>query len=216
VFADDTGVIDGLGSSAPDINDLGEVAYFAEYSGGTGIFRGPDPSTDTIADSGGPFAGFGLDVSINDAGTVAFVASLDVGGGGVFIGPDPATDTVADSSGAYSVLSTPSINEAGTVAFSAELDAGGRGIFTGPDPVTDKVIAIGDPLFGSTVTSVNFLSSGLNDAGDVAFSYSLANFRHGIAIAVVPEPAGFAACIAAAVAVFGLRAVRSPRRAHSR
>ncbi len=43
------------------------------------------------------------------------------------------------------------------VVFLADLDDGGKGIFTGPDPISDKVIAIGDPLFGSTVTQLAIL-----------------------------------------------------------
>ena len=32
--------------------------------------------------------------SINDAGAVAFFATLDAGGSGIFTGPDPTTDVV--------------------------------------------------------------------------------------------------------------------------
>ena len=152
-------------------------------------------------------------MSINDAGTVAFVASLDAGGNGVFIGANPATGTIANSGGAFAVLGTPSINGAGTVAFSASLDAGGGGIFTGPDPEEDRVIAVGDLLFGSTVAALTFRSAGLNEAGDVAFSYQLANGRRGIAVAVVPEPAAAAGCAAAGVALFALQALRAACRA---
>jgi hypothetical protein len=110
---------------------------------------------------------------------------------------------VADSTGAYSDFGIPAINGAGTVAFRAGLDAGGEGIFTGPDPATDKVIAVGDVLFGSTVTALRF-SRGLNDDGDIAFRYTLADDRTGIAVAVVPEPAG--------VGVFGALSALAFRR----
>jgi hypothetical protein len=213
-IADDTGPIDDLLASMPAVNASGEVAYFAESSTvGTGIFRGPALPNDVVADTSGPYAGFGLDVSINDAGTVAFVASLDAGGNGVFIGANPATGTVANSGGAFAVFGTPSINGAGTVAFSASLDAGGGGLFTGPDPEEDRVVTVGDPLFGSTVAAVTFRSAGLNEAGDVAFSYQLTNGRRGIAVAVVPEPGAAAGCAAAGVALLGLRALGAARRA---
>lgn len=41
-----------------------------------------------IADTTGPFSGFGSSVSINNAGTVAFNAGPDAGGEGIFTGPD--------------------------------------------------------------------------------------------------------------------------------
>src|SRR5690606_5770067 len=83
-------------------------------------------------------------------------------------------------------LGGAAINDVGTVAFIAGLDAGGSGIFTGPDPVGDKVIQTGDPLFGSTLS---FLTSAidpeaLNNNGDIAFRYGLANGVQGVAVAV--------------------------------
>ncbi|WP_446385630.1 DUF7453 family protein [Coleofasciculus chthonoplastes] len=66
-------------------------------------------------------------------------------------------------------LDSPIINNKGAIAFEAVLDTGEYGIFTGADPVADKVIAIGDPLFGSTVTSLGVSDKGFNDAGQVAF-----------------------------------------------
>ena len=68
--------------------------------------------------------------------------------------------------------------------FSASLDAGGVGLFTGPDPVADKVIAKGDPLFDSTVTFVSLSTENLNDNGEVAFSYVLADGLRGVAVAM--------------------------------
>ena len=73
----------------------------------------------------------------------------------------------------------------------------------------DKVIALGDALFGSTVTGLDFLN-GLNDAGDVAFLYHLADGRQGIAVASVPEPAGLALLAIGACAALPRR--RAQRR----
>ncbi len=134
--------------------------------------------------------------AINNSGTVAFGAydgSLVFGSGG------PLT-LVADTTGAYAAFGfgyyavAVSINDAGIVAFRAELDAGGAGIFTGPDAVADKVIAVGDTLFGSTVTNLVFASGEqLNDAGSVAFVAYLADGRQVIVRAdVIPEPSTFA------------------------
>lgn len=72
------------------------------------------------------------------------------------------------------------------MTFGAELDGGGYGIFIGSDPVTDKVIATGDPLFGSTVTDLRF--GGLNNSGQIAFLAELTDGTEGIFVATpVPE-----------------------------
>src|SRR5262249_14274153 len=71
---------------------------------------------------------------------------------------------------------TPGINNQGMVAFRGVLREGGGGIFTGPDSERDKVIRTGEPLFGSTVTSVGFFG-GINDAGQIAFRATLADGR---------------------------------------
>jgi hypothetical protein len=87
------------------------------------------------------------------------------------------------------------INNIGDVAFLAQLAPSTFGILTGPDPVADKVIRDGDTLFGSTVTDLFFNTGpefdGPNDAGQIAFRYSLANGRSGIALATpIPTLAG--------------------------
>jgi hypothetical protein len=87
------------------------------------------------------------------------------------------------------------------------------GVFTGPGPVADRVIATGNPLFGSTLSAIDtMLSVGLNDGGSMAFAYSLANVAQGIALAVpvVSEPAGPALFAEEALAVAG--AARLGRR----
>jgi hypothetical protein len=95
------------------------------------------------------------------------------------------TTIIADNTGPFRTFGSglPAINDAGTVAFLASLDEGGSGIFTGPNPVTDKVIATGDSLFGSTVTSLGFnrfSSKGLNNAGQLTFFAQLADGSSGI------------------------------------
>jgi PEP-CTERM motif len=79
----------------------------------------------------------------------------------------------------------------GAVAFSAALDTGGFGIFTGPDALVDEVISVDDPLFGSTVAELLMGEGSLNDTGQIAFFYELADGRTGIARAdplAIPEP----------------------------
>ena len=204
-------VVDASGPFAffgvPDINDAGLVAFQGSLDS---LQSGVYTTSGTVADTSGPYTGFGEFVSINEAGTVAFTAFLTtvMGVSGVFVGDDPATDTIADSRGPYKTFQQPSIDNAGQVTFYVTLDGGGAGIFTGPDPVADRVIGTGDPLFGSTASSVNFFWKGSNDAGDVGFSYILANGRFGIGIATVPEPSSAAGSLVATALLVGWRARR--------
>src|SRR5947208_2116099 len=85
----------------PSINDSGAVVFYAEVPPGFtshgGIRRGPNPATDTIADTSGPYRSMQAQPVINNAGVVVFTASLDSGADGIFRGPNPATDTIVDS-----------------------------------------------------------------------------------------------------------------------
>ena len=179
----------GFTSGDPDINEAGTVAFHATMdAGGEGIFTisslgGP---ITTVADTGsGAFLNFDK-VAIDNAGTVAFYAQSNAGAG-IFTragGGGPVT-TVADSSGPYAGFNKIAVNNAGTIAFLANLTAGGTGIFTGADAITHRVIATGDALFCSTVTSLEFSKEGINDAGQIAFYFELADHRSGIAAATL-------------------------------
>lgn len=136
--------------------------------------------------------------AINDLGFVAFYATVDEGLD--FGDPDQPPDRVpagapgifgtyrggpifsfADSfGGAYGDFADEvSLNASSKVAFFAR--AGGvDGIFTGPDPVRDKVVAVGDPLDGSTATALRFGRGGLNDKGQLVFFADLADGRTGL------------------------------------
>jgi len=186
LIADSSGPFSSVGSTA--INDAGTVAFFASLDeGGNGLFTTSGGAITSIADSSGPF-GFLLGGAINNAGTVAFSAFRDFqdfleggGGGGIFTSSGGVTTIIADNTGLFRTFpGSLAINDAGTVAFLASLDEGGSGIFTGPNPVTDKVIATGDTLFGSTVTSLKYTRKGLNNAGQLTFFAQLADGSSGI------------------------------------
>lgn len=55
----------------------------------------------------------------------------------------------------------------GGLLFSSLFDNGRIGIFDGTDIESGRVIATGDPLFGSTVTELGALDA-YNDAGQLA------------------------------------------------
>ena len=81
--------------------------------------------------------------------------------------------------------------------------AGPERILFGPTLGT-PVIAVNDPLLGSTVTDLNFVNVGFNDVGQLAFFATLADGRSGVSIAtVVPEP-GTGVGIACAIAAVSL------------
>ena len=91
-----------------------------------------------------------------------------------------------------------------------------EGIFTGPDLSADRVIGTGDPLFGSTVALTRPTNSlrpintwlDMNDSGQIAFRYQLADGRRGIAVATpLPEP-GSALLLAAGAVVLMKRTRR--------
>src|SRR5262249_55503951 len=121
----------------------------------------------------------------NDAGTVAFLANLTAGGQAIVMGDGTHLTTIADTSGPYSGFignaANAAINNAGQVVFAANLAAGGTGIFTVRNGVTEEIIARGEALFGSTVTSFAtnpFVGgAGLNNLGQLGFRANLADGR---------------------------------------
>jgi hypothetical protein len=140
--------------------------------------------------------------SINNSGTVAFRNGRNFGTTTIYSGNGGPLTTVADNLGPYGILAPngAAINDDGMVVFSADFDTnpgtGGAGIFRGPDPVADKIIAIGDPLDGSTVRFVRCGRHSLNNAGQIAFTATLANGTQGVfrADPVNPNSAPVARC----------------------
>lgn len=162
-------------------------------------------------DANGTFSLF-VDHSINDVGQTAFFARLGgtVGGtsddSGIFRGAGGALTKIArkgqfspNANGRFSgFTSAPALNEAGQVAFLATLSGTSSG--TADDSglfLFDDVLGLlqvsreGDALLGSTITTLAFISnagtngderSGLNELGQVAYQFSLADGRSGIAV----------------------------------
>lgn len=237
-----------------EVTNSGELVFQGRLDGQDtfGIYRGPDPVVDRIADaqsgvglislmsvapddtvffrgaqgqdlavykpgSNGPELVFNFDAQLSNAsgyqenasGQRVFSAFVRDEGfvEALFRGPDVVADRVVDTSGKFSDIlgSTATITGNGTIIFQADLDNGVSGIFVGPDPVEDKVVAEGDPLFGSTIANLHIGDEGVNDLGQVAFWYTLANGVEGVAIAWVPEPSGVGVLMVAAAAALGRR-----------
>ena len=170
------------------VDAAGRVVYSATRGDGTGALfaRRPGAAAEVLVEAGGA-AGFPAQPHVNAAGAVAFLGSVGDARAVFVRDPDGAVRTIATGAGAFNALAGVSINAAGSVAFKALLDPVGaaapaEGVYTGGDPVGDKVVQTGDPLFGSTVTDVGF-TDGLSDAGEVAFTYALADGRSGVAVA---------------------------------
>ncbi len=126
---------------------------------------------------------FGL-LTINDSGTVAVIEGVYGGYQGVYAGTDEASlPLIASTDDPYAFFGSGgvAINASGLVVFQAALDGYGEGIFTGPDPEADKLIATGDPLDGSVVTTwVQTNRFCLNGAGNVAFTVGLEDGREAL------------------------------------
>lgn len=178
----------------PSLNAGGETAFFGVLSGGDvsgpnnfGIFTSSAlvaRSGDTAPGTGGAtFAGFGLDTSLNAAGTAVFNAALSGGdttpqtGGGLFTAAgalvrlgDPAPGTAGAS---FTGLFGPSLNDSGQVAFLGNLTGGdtteatNRGVFT-----PSELIARRGGAAPGTAGALfdNFDLPSQNNAGEVAFA----------------------------------------------
>ena len=220
----------------PSLNNSGTVAFPED---GDGIFIARGGTITNVTDNA--FYSFFESPSLNDSGTVAFVAGVFLDAAdiltdsgpfafapppvcerqdvkGIFTSSGGPLTTIAHCFPFFTPL-IPSLNNSGTVVFLAEnLITGGAGIFTGPDLAADKVIGAGDTLFGSTVADLLMSIESLNDSGQIAFLYSLADGRTGIAradpITPAPEPGTLPLLIAALLgAVWGCDA-RANRRSY--
>jgi hypothetical protein len=200
--ADSNATFGSLGfGNAPAIGPSGDVVFRAQVPASTdaGLYRGTatgGPTVPVITNNSSSLHNFEGDPSINSQGRIAFKAVEDSNSmpGLYTINLDgTALATLLTTDGPFSAFDGPTINANGVIAFRGFLDNGGLGIFIGDDPISDKVIARGDPLFGSTVFALGFFR-GLNDNNELAFSYVLDNGRTGIAVAnltAIPEPSAF-------------------------
>jgi hypothetical protein len=194
---------DFLYAASPAINNEGTVVFSAALDNeNLGIFASSGGAITILTETNYPFSCFNASSVINNRGTVAFATTLDTGSCGVVTSSNGVVTTIADTSGLFSFVGPYGINEEGTVALFAQLDAGGEGFFISSGAVTNKVIATGDALFGSTVTSLYGLTNGLNNSGQLSFYAELADGTQGIFRAEpepqpVPEPASVLGLLAA-------------------
>jgi uncharacterized protein (TIGR03437 family) len=172
------------------INNSGTAAFYASnVASGTGCSCGlytKNPSGAATAVSQLQ-QNISLPFQINDSGAVVFSGTYQ-GTKGVFIASGGQIAAAVDLSGqTVSLPGFVSMNNQGEVAYIASfLVPSLSGIFTGPDKVADRVIATGDPLFGSIVSDIvtpQVAGRFLNDKGQVVFAYRLSNGLSGVAVA---------------------------------
>ena len=109
-----------------------------------------------IADTSGPFD-YLFTPSINDSGTVAFIATLDAGGEGVFIGNGTTITTVADDSGPFFAFAEYlRINNSNKVAFIGWPDTVDRsGVFISDGTTTTTIDDTTGPFIEFQGLSIN-------------------------------------------------------------
>jgi len=161
----------------PVIDRSGTVVFRADREDGVeGIYSAGDGTIRAVAESGDVFESLALFPSVNDRGTVAFAATLR-GRGAALLTADDDRITVIDTEGEFEGFRGALIDGAGAVVRIATPRAGNLGLFNGPDPETDRILAIGDQLFGSTVTDFASTPVSINAVGHLAVRASLADGR---------------------------------------
>jgi hypothetical protein len=216
---DGNGNLSEFGTS-PTLNDWGQVAFRANFTDsagnftGSGVVRGDGAMLTQIARTGQAapdgdgnissfFVGnsFGL-TALNNAGQVAFLASLSGTSGGtddndrIFRGDGVTLTQMAseaqsppDGNGVFRNLglSDPALNAAGQVAFRGVLTGttGGTvddvGIFRGDGSGLTQIVREGQAAPDGNGSFSNLFASLLNDAGQVAFRFVLTGTSGGSA-----------------------------------
>jgi hypothetical protein len=161
----------------PVIDRGGAVVFRADREDGVeGIYSARQGTIRAVAETGDVFERIALFPSVNDHGTVAFAATLR-GQGAAILTADDGHITVVDSEGEFEGFRGALIDGAGSLVRIATPRGGSLGLFSGPDPKTDRILAIGDHLFGSTVTDFASNPVSINAAGHLAVRASLADGR---------------------------------------
>jgi len=162
----------------PVINEGGTVVFRADRKDGVqGIYAGRGGSVRTVAETGAVFETLAPFPSLNDRGTVAFAATLLGGGGGIFTVDAGRITRIIDTDGAFEACRGALITSAGAVVRIATPRGGSLGLFAGPDPEADRILALGDPLHGSTVADFASNPVSVNATGQVAIRVSLTDGR---------------------------------------
>ncbi|MEM9347592.1 MAG: choice-of-anchor tandem repeat NxxGxxAF-containing protein [Planctomycetota bacterium] len=199
VTAQGTEVPSGVFFSSLVLNQRGQVAFFStenlvDPNADAGIYRGDGASLDEIVR-------IGQAAPSTEGSTRGVIYSIDR-----TIDPAGGFDENWDFSG-------PAMNDKGQLAFLATVDLqdGGSpvdelGLFFYDDDLgLTSILRTGDAFDGGVVSDLFFTftyarstsgqqqqGSGLNNLGQVGFTYNLADGRSGVAVWTVPEPSSLA------------------------
>lgn len=162
----------------PVINSQGVVVFRADLRlGGQGIFTGDGGPPVVVAATGSAFRSLGDFPFMDDDGAVAFCADFAGGGSGAFVALAGHIKMVIDTTGAFESFRGGLLSEGGRLIFYGTPRGEDLGIFTGRDPRRDCVLAIGGPLFDSTVVEFALNPVSINRIGQIAIRVRLANGR---------------------------------------
>jgi hypothetical protein len=143
--------------------------------GGRTLMRvAPNGTVTRLADTSGPFAGFGdFAAPRARAGPIVFEAALDgVLGHGVFNGPDPVANRL-DNPATQTQVSLVGLGRSDAPRFLARQPGGGGfGVYDGPDLATDRTLDLSRFSIVEQYTE--------NDRGDILFMGSLSNGVNGL------------------------------------
>jgi len=192
-------------------------------------------------DGNGTFARFGFPSLNNDVQVVFrtdIIGASEGGNIGIYRADGATLTEIArtgkpapDGNSSFVNFGVEALNDAGQVAFNAQFaGADGRpnddyGIYIFDDVLgITKVARTDDSLLGSTIADMRLATSrslasdersGINELGQVAFSFELADGREGIAIwTAIPEPSSMSLLVLCGVSVSVRRCFLSTRRNH--
>lgn len=164
----------------PVIDAEGTVVFRADLGiGREGIYRwraDEDGEARAIAETGGLLSELGRFPALADDGRITFWAELTGGGAALFSAVGRELTLHLDTRGAYETFRGALPMPSGLLFYA--VPRGGRlGVFTGPDPMRDRVLALGDPLFGATVTDFALNPVSVNARGQAALRVALSDGR---------------------------------------
>ena len=177
----------------PALGDGGQVAFVGGFGIGvgdreSGVFLADTPLVREVGREGRVLSGTSqvlddlrvdfVGLAVDDAGRVAFNATLAGGGLGLFVGDADSAVVVAREGGQLpggpggvvtSLSAGVDLNDLGQRSFVARLDDGPRGLFRGDGTTTTRLVSAGnDALKGAGRFSSFGEGGGINDRGRIA------------------------------------------------
>jgi hypothetical protein len=168
----------------PVLDAAGRVLVRATRADGVeGVYRRASGRLETVVETGEVFTTLGLFPCASDDGTVAFAAATPDEGSVVAVATADGGVTIVDAQGAFASFRGALVAGDGHVVRLATPLGGALGLFDGPDPRADRILAIGDPLLGSSVVDLAANPVSIDRAGNVAIRVGLADGREAIVVA---------------------------------